>query len=130
MERVDIGVGMDGDRRDAQLAAGANDPDRNLTAVGDQEPLKGGIGLSVRKDSARYRGMLPCFLAGTAWRLCVEHRKRAGNPRPRFGREDHLIDVPARRGDVGVGESILVLGDKPRALGGSVIRRARSRRGR
>ena len=31
---------------------------------------KGGIGLSVRKDGDRAQsGMLPCFLAGTDWRL-------------------------------------------------------------
>ena len=32
-----IGLGEDGDGRDAHLAAGANDTHRDLTAIGDQD---------------------------------------------------------------------------------------------
>ena len=36
MKRVLVGLGIDRDRLDAKFAAGANDPQRNLPAVGDQ----------------------------------------------------------------------------------------------
>ena len=37
-----VGLGEDGDGRDAHLAAGANDAHRDLTAIGDQDLREGG----------------------------------------------------------------------------------------
>jgi hypothetical protein len=36
VQRVAVELGVDGDRRDAELLAGADDPHRDLAAVGDQ----------------------------------------------------------------------------------------------
>ena len=52
VRRARVGVGVDGDRRDAQLAAGADDPQRDLAAVGDQDLLE------------HQSGMFPCFFGG------------------------------------------------------------------
>ena len=37
VERAAVGLGVDGDRRDPEVAAGADDPDRDLAAVRDEE---------------------------------------------------------------------------------------------
>ena len=37
VDRVLVGVGVDGRGRDPQLLAGPEDPDRDLAAVGDQD---------------------------------------------------------------------------------------------
>ena len=37
VERLGVGVGIDGDGADAHLARGADDPARDLAAVGDEE---------------------------------------------------------------------------------------------
>ncbi len=42
MPRITIAVGIDRDRRDAHLAAGANDPDGDLSPVGDEDFHIGG----------------------------------------------------------------------------------------
>jgi hypothetical protein len=36
MQRIAIGVGIDGDRLDAHLAGGLDDPAGDLAAIGDQ----------------------------------------------------------------------------------------------
>jgi hypothetical protein len=43
MHRVGVGGGMHGDRLDAHLAAGADDAQRDLAAVGDQDLLEHGL---------------------------------------------------------------------------------------
>ena len=43
VERVAVGVGIDGDRLDAQFGAGAHDADGDLAPVGDQYFLKHGL---------------------------------------------------------------------------------------
>ena len=43
MEGVTIGIGIDGDRLDAQFGAGAHDADGDLAPVGDQYFLKHGF---------------------------------------------------------------------------------------
>ena len=40
VQRLAVDIGEDGDRLDAHLAAGANDADGNLTAIGDQHSLE------------------------------------------------------------------------------------------
>ena len=40
MQRVAVGLGIDGDRRDAHLPRGADDPAGDLAAVGDQDTLE------------------------------------------------------------------------------------------
>ena len=43
VERVAVGVGIDGDRLDPKFGAGAHDADGNLAPVGDQYFLKHGL---------------------------------------------------------------------------------------
>ena len=52
--RVPIALGVDGDRRQPHLAAGADDADGDLAAVGDEHP---------------HSGMFPCFFGGLRSRL-------------------------------------------------------------
>ena len=40
MERLAVGLRVDGDRLDTQLLASANDADRDFAAVGDQDLLE------------------------------------------------------------------------------------------
>jgi hypothetical protein len=37
VERVAVDVAVDGDRADAQIVAGANDTERDLAAIGDED---------------------------------------------------------------------------------------------
>ena len=63
-----IGLGVDRDRLDPQLATGARDPHRDLPAVGDEDAAdrtSGGCRGLLRAHS----GMHPCFLAGFRWRF-------------------------------------------------------------
>ena len=60
--------------------------------------------------------MLPCFRGRLDCRLPSSISKRGDHARPRFGRHDHVVDVAAARGDVRVGEPLLVLVRQPRAL--------------
>jgi hypothetical protein len=43
VERMTVGVGVDGDRLDAQFGAGAHDADSDLAPVGDQYFLEHGL---------------------------------------------------------------------------------------
>ena len=42
VERLPVGLGEDGDAGDAHLAAGSDDPDRDLAAIGDEDLLERG----------------------------------------------------------------------------------------
>ena len=43
MQRVRVGVGIDGDGRDAHLAGGLDDAAGDLAAIGDQDLLEHGL---------------------------------------------------------------------------------------
>ena len=63
MGRVRVGVGVDGHRRDAHLAAGLDHADRDLAAVGDQDLAEhAGPYSSIQTSSAcAFRGRRPCL---------------------------------------------------------------------
>ena len=42
VQRLAVGLGVHGDRLDAELAAGADDAQRDLAAIGDQDFLEHG----------------------------------------------------------------------------------------
>ncbi len=76
MQRVPVGIRVHGDRLDAEVAAGPDDAHRDLTAVGDEDPLEGPAtvlaqrhGRRRRSRSRRHSGMLPCFFGGFVSRL-------------------------------------------------------------
>ena len=131
MRGIGVGVAKDCDRLDPQLAARADDPDGDLAAVGDRGCAGTGAArrvatvfaqrhVALRVGGRRHSGMLPCFLRRVRVALAGEHPQRRDDPRPRLGWLDHVVDVAPRRGDIGIGEALLVLGDEPRALGGRV----------
>ena len=71
---VDVGVGVHGDRLDAKIAAGADDAQGDLTAVGDEDARERYATVFAHRhggcrDAARHRGMLPCFFGGLVSRL-------------------------------------------------------------
>ena len=102
VERAAVGLGVDRDGRDSEVAAGADDPHGDLAAVRDEEPRRA------------HSGIFPCFLGGMTSRLFA----RRSSARMRRGRvvrgRDHVVDVPAPRCDVRVRERLLVLGDARR----------------
>ncbi len=51
MQRRAIGIRIHGDRFDSQLAAGADDPHRDLSAVGDKYPFEHQSSLAPAADS-------------------------------------------------------------------------------
>ena len=76
MGGLDIGIGVDGDSLDAEVAAGADDPQRDLAAVGDEDPGERAVPVDVAyggaggwASHARHSGMLPCFFGGFVSRL-------------------------------------------------------------
>ena len=103
VRRLRVGVGEDRDRFDAHLAAGADDPDRDLAAVGDQNRFN--IRLSridttrrgTRKaaDPDRLRGLPGCRteLAFRGTRACLP-----GLRRTRGGWRSTRPSAPAHRG--------------------------------
>jgi hypothetical protein len=54
VERMAVGVGIDGDRLDAQFGAGAHDTDSNLAPVGDQYFLKHGHRFFDKNNAESY----------------------------------------------------------------------------
>ena len=48
MARRGVGLGVDGDRRDAEAARGVDDPAGDFAAIGDEERAKHGV-LYIRK---------------------------------------------------------------------------------
>ena len=74
---------------------------------------------SLRKDAVggrRHRGMFPCFFGGFVSRLSASSSRARDQPGPRLGRQDDVVDVAARRGDVRIREALLVVGDERRPL--------------
>ena len=51
VQRLAVGLGIDGDRLNAELAAGADDAQRDLAAIGDQNFLKHQSGTGVRHST-------------------------------------------------------------------------------
>ncbi len=92
-----VGVAVHGDRRDAHLAAGADDAQRDLAAVGDQDLLE------------HQSGMFPCFFGGFRSRFAAQRLERVDQPRPRVARVDDVVDVAAASGDVRIRELRRVL---------------------
>ena len=101
-----IGVAVDGDRFHAHLVAGADDPDGDLAAVGDQDSTERGRrrghrrAASLRKDigsrlaSERDVAML---LSRVRVALVGQHVERPDEPRARLGRSDDVVDVARAR---------------------------------
>ena len=58
MNSLFVGFRIDGDGRDAQLAAGANDADGNLAAIGDQDFVET---FPVMSDGINYLFIIPLF---------------------------------------------------------------------
>ena len=52
--------------------------------------------------------MLPCFLDGLASRLFSRMSEGAGQPGTGLARVDDVVDIPPRRGDVGMREALAV----------------------
>ena len=111
--RVGVGIAVDGDRGHPELVAGADDPDRDLAPVGDQDPLERRplaahpAAPSLRKDGRadpRSERDVAMLLPRVRVALVGQHRQRADESRPRLGRPDDVVDIAARRGDVRVGE--------------------------
>ena len=71
--RRGVRVAVDRDGLDAQLAAGADDPDGDLAAVGDQDAPEGRTPspdvVFVQRRRRPQSGMLPCFFRGLTSRL-------------------------------------------------------------
>ena len=61
VEGVAVGRRVDGDRLDAELAAGADDADGDLAAVGDQDALNTGALAASRRQRARDTAARPVF---------------------------------------------------------------------
>ena len=55
VQGVAVGLAVDRDRADAQFLAGADDPQRNLTAIGDQDFLEHAIVCAGNSSSTRHR---------------------------------------------------------------------------
>jgi len=81
VQRLAIRVGVDRDRADTHLAAGAMDPDGDLAAVGDQHLAKRwrGRGRCPRPSDAPrgHSGMFPCLRGGLLSRLLRNRRNAA-----------------------------------------------------
>src|SRR6478672_8567108 len=75
-------------------------------------------GLSLRKDRSGSERDVAMLLPRVGVALVGEDLEGADEPRPRLAREDHLVDVAARRCDVGVREFLLVRGHQADALHG------------
>ena len=76
MGRIGIGVGVDRDGLDAEIAAGPDDAKGDLSPVRDEDPRKrpGSVfaqrrGLPRRPRRRGHSGMLPCFFGGFVSRL-------------------------------------------------------------
>ena len=113
-----IGVAEDRDGLDAELVAGADDPHRDLASIGDEHPgewrpvVFAQRRLGVRSRRRCHSGMLPCFLRRVGFSLAGKHLKGGDEPRSRLGRNDDVVDVAPRRGDVRVRELGLVFSDE------------------
>jgi hypothetical protein len=76
MEGVDVGVGIDSDGLDPEIAARSHDSYRDLTAVRDEDARERSAivfaqrhGIRGRPRGSGHNGMLPCFLGGFVSRL-------------------------------------------------------------
>ena len=80
---VGVGIAEDRDRLDAQLAAGPDDPDGDLAAVGDEDARGTAAGWSARvfaqrrRRGRRHSGMFPCFFGGLVSRLSASSSRAA-----------------------------------------------------
>ena len=70
VQGVGVGVGVNRDRRDAQLATGADDADGDLAAVRDEQaPERWRRVVRAQRRRVAQSGMLPCFFGGSDCRL-------------------------------------------------------------
>ena len=84
-----VGIAVDGDRLDPQLVAGADDPDGDLAAVGDEDApeWRARSARLCAKTGRGQSGMLPCFFRGLTSRLLLNiSRARMSRGRVSDGR--------------------------------------------
>ena len=117
MHRVGVGVGVDGNALDVHLPQGASDADGDLAAVRDQNASKRTMAPVFAHRHPALQRDVAVLLGGQGLALALEQAQPGGKPGARLGRHDHFVDVSARRGDVRIGESLLVLADEPLSLG-------------
>src|SRR5437588_1559991 len=73
--------------------------------------------LSLRTDTKRLQRDVAVLLGGQGRTLALQPAQPGGKPGARPRRHDHFVDISARRGDVRVGESLLILAHEPLSLG-------------
>jgi hypothetical protein len=79
VQRVPVGFGVDGDAGEPGVPAGTDDPDRDLTAVGDQDLVHGALPPATAR-----RSTTACQERGPA-KLRHDHRARRGTGSPAAG---------------------------------------------
>ena len=63
VQRLAVGLGVDGDGLDAELAAGANDAQRDLAAIGDQDFLEHVTACDASGGSTSWLEVVPARVA-------------------------------------------------------------------
>src|SRR3954449_10877404 len=87
--RVPVGLGIHGDRFNPELVEGSDDPDGDLTTVGDQDPCKHQGAPCYPPDSSSFATASPPTTRRSACRARPTHhfprraaKKRSPSPRP------------------------------------------------
>ncbi len=112
MRRIDIGIGVHGDRRDAQVSTGPDDPQRDLATVGDEHRVEWAarvFAYGQRRDGRASQRDVPVLLARVRVALVGEHGQRSDQARSRLRWADDVIHVAARRRVVGIGKPLFVV---------------------
>ena len=60
MKRVSVGLGVNGDRANAELAAGTDHPERHLAPVGDEDLVEHAGSLKPKRQPAPLAGAVRC----------------------------------------------------------------------
>ena len=99
--------------RERVLAGARRDPGSRSAGRSDRCSYDGGLErtrVAVGTGLA-HSGMFPCFFGGFVSRLVRRSSSAAVEARARVARLDHLVDVAALRGHVGIRELLPVLAD-------------------
>ena len=90
VRRARVGVAVDGDRRDAELAAGADDAQRDLAAVGDEN--LGEHRDAMREHVSMLQRNVPVLLRRIRVALRAQRLERVDETRPRVARIDDVVE--------------------------------------